>query len=519
MDNLTSLQLVEMAKIRLRSLRRYQSLLQIATFSVARNLDCYDVYVDDDTIKDPKNRALHMLVSRLSPEMRDRVLQELLKRIKRSKEDEENAANFDKVMKFLPFLLSTSTRKLDLMGLCSICPNEYIQNKSKKILEQVLNWIADLAPNVEELMFKCFRYVYDHGYFTEQEMNALAKLPYLKKLQACKIPTNWNQLLQLCRALPNLQVLDCYAFWTTFKEDRRVDFEQAKTDLCHLRVLSCNSSSVDRLLKEHFPHLDVFFEPEISYHLNQGPSFDSLLQLTKLNTLVLQNVNNSLVEPLFTKLGKTLRSLSLLNELTDDGYFDVEDRAEFMKFGYDNGDDHAVDINHHQLPEDDHLIRIGFKRISELCPELKKLELCNIQVEDPWEPCAHVKFAKLRKLTWKSGRTWNWTPLMAFILTAAPSLQEAYIETEKFDGNDLEVLRSSISKHEILQELKKLHINIPEIPCKNRPLRKIQCLMKEASVFLPKLDDLRFTVCGDTHEDCCDDESLVDLLDAYRSSD
>ncbi|CAB3386305.1 Hypothetical predicted protein [Cloeon dipterum] len=566
MDYLTSLQLVDMAKIRLRSLRRYQSLLQLATFSVAKNIDCYDAHVYDDTT-DPKNPTVHLLASRLSPEMRDRILQELLKRFNRLKEEQENAANFDKVMKFLPLLLSTSTRKLDLTGLCSIRPNECNPNKSKKLVEQVLNWIADLAPNVEKLMFKCCLYVYEHGYFTEQEMNALAKLPYLKKLQACNIPTNWNQLLQLCRTLPNLQVLDFYTFWTTFKEDRQVDFEQAKKDLCHLRVLLCNSSSVDRLLKEHFPNLDFFFEPEefrisfdeiplveekddsppmnlrqflnygihvaaenelhvkypnithlrISYHLCEGPSFDSLLQFTKLNTLVLQNVNSNLVEPFLIKLGKTLRFLSLLNELPAHGYSNVaEDCAEFMRFGCDFDDDHGG-INRYQLPDGDHRIRIGFKRISELCPELEKLELCNVQVKDTWESYANEKFAKLRKLTWKSGLTWNWTPLMAFILTAAPSLQEAYIETVKFDEKDLEVLRSSISKREILQKLERLHINMPQMPCKDRSFRKFQCLLKEASVFLPKLDDLRFTVCGETYEDC-DDGSLVDLLNAYRSS-
>ncbi|CAB3387455.1 Hypothetical predicted protein [Cloeon dipterum] len=165
-------------------------------------------------------------------EMRERVLQEMLR--KECWDRDGNKRMFNKMLSAFMLLLSPLTRSLDLSRFFSFCP----KHKMNSAMEEVLGWIAIMAPEVNHLILEDSSWNDDRGVepLSPDVLRSLSELDKLSRLQAGQSLIAFSDLLHLCQTLPKLRFLKVFH---ASKFDPEIPLEVIKRSLGHLRALVC----------------------------------------------------------------------------------------------------------------------------------------------------------------------------------------------------------------------------------------------------------------------------------------
>ncbi|XP_065346052.1 uncharacterized protein LOC135943449 [Cloeon dipterum] len=463
---------VELTKVRLGALKMKHSLEELAVRYVAENIHLYC-----------EQNQLEILPI----QVREKILQRVLQ-FGCSGSIDSNPEKFQKLLKALPQLLSSRTRKVDLDGFFSFRPEN-------SALIQVFGWIARLAPNVEELSLSSV------GASIRGVQSLLQSLSQMKKLRKMLLKVfnfRFSDLSMLCGDLPNLQVASVGALWHL--EDDLGDGSEHLRNLQNLRVLEDNQWCLHHLalLAIAAPHLDYIatwywdFLPLPSDEKETPPflkrrfltleargipeeglelalkypnithlvidrayfdvhSFEPVLHFKKVEALTFDGVLSwDIVERLLAAFGRQLRSLSILS---------VNPR-----------------------------IGLTFERISLLCPKLEKLLLRNVIVLDNTKDV----FPELTELIWINREV----ILSAAGILCAPKLKKVEMKGV-FSLSDLENITKLIKKGDALQELRSLSLDLehtynPEFNLVH--FNAAAHMVKTASALLPKLVNFHFAL-------------------------
>ncbi|CAB3387894.1 Hypothetical predicted protein [Cloeon dipterum] len=191
--------------------------------------------------------------NKLSPQLRDDVLQEL----QRSKRPEKNKteAEFISMKQSMLVFMSTMTKKLDLDFLMSFCPKN---SNNMKIFIEVLKMVSIAAPNVRHLKINSYhiRICLDSIEFRNACLEFLSSMNELRILEFVDNSCSEIDLALLCRELPNLRILS--APFTPL-EDANMSEEDIRVSFGHLRLLCMPILSWEKLNKIFMvlPNLDV----------------------------------------------------------------------------------------------------------------------------------------------------------------------------------------------------------------------------------------------------------------------
>ncbi|CAB3370743.1 Hypothetical predicted protein [Cloeon dipterum] len=463
---------VELTKVRLGALKMKRSLEEVAVRHVAENIHLFS-----------EQNQLELLPI----QVREKILQRVLQ-FGCSGSIDGKPERFQMVLKALPQLLSSRTRKVNLDGFFSFRPEN-------SAVIQVFGWIARLAPNLEELSLTS---VVASIRGVQSLLQPLSKMKKLRKMLLKVLNFRFSDLSKLCGDLPSLQVASVGALWHV-EHDLR-DGGEHERNLQNLRVLEDNQWCLHHraLLATAAPHLDYIAAwywdflplpsdeketppflkrrfltleargiPEVGLELPlEYPnithlvidrayfdvhSFEPVLHFKKVEALTFDGVRCLvIVERLLAAFGRQLRSLSILC---------VHPR-----------------------------IGLTFERISLLCPKLEKLNLRNVIVLDN----SKEVFPELTELTWVNREV----ILSAAGILCAPKLRKVEMKGV-FSLSDLENISKLIEKGDALRELRCLSLDLehtynPEFNLEH--FNAAARMVKTASAFLPKLVNLHFAL-------------------------
>ncbi|CAB3366829.1 Hypothetical predicted protein [Cloeon dipterum] len=443
---------------------------------------------------------------------RETIMLELT-RLKCSKVDGDLEI-FEFLLRAFKLLLSPQTKRIELNGLMTFCP-EFL--KTNKVTE-ILQLIVVHAPNVQSLIINeklrlCSSEERNEA-ATKKMCLAIGKLTKLIHLQLEMYQIYYTDVELICRKLRKLE----YLIVRIIPEfDLRIEnVEKFKSSFCRLKVFvfgdpRINRSMLTQLCLLHLPNLEILqnyaddskighydFAPNLTAELQQvvRPALrhlstdcpcplklhevfpnvshlrikmnfrldrvcdvDPFMHFTKIKSLALIDLPLNKTEELLKKYGKNLTSLRIRH------FF--EDACSY-----------------------------SFKRIFELCPKLELLGLDGVQMSDDNESI--TSFAELKHFEWSV----MFTDLLAhkqFHLSnilKAPKLEAfSLYSREQFRASDLKMLLVLICNKQILGNLQYLLLDVCPVSRMhndiNDPCFKIfSTLLKNASAFLPKLVDL-----------------------------
>ncbi|CAB3387918.1 Hypothetical predicted protein [Cloeon dipterum] len=202
------------------------------------------------------------LAGRLSPALRDVLLQEVLRRIKCPEK-------FKKLARVIPFLLSSVTMTLDLKVLYLQMSYDYV---GLYYIDEVLYMAAQLAPNIQRLVFKNRGIVQDQYNAANYALFSLLANNYrcLQILEVQDFSADLHDLLFLCGHSPSLRVLKLNSVLYVFTPTG----EEISMQLCNLRLLVVEnvSSQSIQIIRQHVPNIDIVFDLK-----HTGLSYDDFL--------------------------------------------------------------------------------------------------------------------------------------------------------------------------------------------------------------------------------------------------
>ncbi|CAB3387919.1 Hypothetical predicted protein [Cloeon dipterum] len=174
-----------LTKMRLKNFKNYKTLKKITIDNIIKSLN-----------SDYSLNEQNYIHTKLSPEMRDRVLQVILRR--------KNIQN--KVAKYIPTLLNSHTKELNLIGILNQ-PSDYV---CLPYVDEVLYTAACLAPNLErlncpraKLLWDCFHRASTYAFFS-----LITNFKKLQILEMQRLLVDLPDIAFLCGNLPNLKRRD-----------------------------------------------------------------------------------------------------------------------------------------------------------------------------------------------------------------------------------------------------------------------------------------------------------------------
>ncbi|CAB3375361.1 Hypothetical predicted protein [Cloeon dipterum] len=205
------------------------------------------------------------IAARVSPALRDMLLQEVLRRIKCPE-------IFKKLARVVPFLLSSMTKTLDLSTLDSQVSYDYV---GLPYIDEVLYMAAHLAPNIERLCYTYGGMLSGHGIATKYALfsSLVNNFRHLQILEVRNFTADLHDLMFLCGHSPNLRVLKLSSVRYVFPVPSG---EEISNSLLKLRLLFVedvqNLLQAIQIIRQHLPNLDIVTD------LNRtGLSFDDFL--------------------------------------------------------------------------------------------------------------------------------------------------------------------------------------------------------------------------------------------------
>ncbi|XP_065334767.1 uncharacterized protein LOC135936022 [Cloeon dipterum] len=430
--------------------------------------------------------GVNYIQSKLSPEMRDVVLQELLRKghpglIKKIEE-------FMSIKRSVLALMNTRTKKLDLDVLMSFYPRD--QNSVYE-LNEVLMMVSIAAPNIRHLKMnfteikRCFA--------NDAYKNAImSHLKSLKELRIVEIEGHTYQeeaLSLFCRDLYNLRALSAYYY----ADDDMTEDEIVQT-FGHLRLLECSPSwNTKNQIWKVLPHLDIvddvkthgltledFLEDDqaprtrkfFSYVGNLDKSTN--IDLSSIRHVEIISFSGSWIKDMETLNASTLEGLTLNLRSSEDSIDPF-----LLKYGSNLRKLFLIGSSNPSAS-------VQLNRISELCPRLEALHLKCVQVDG--KNCKQTIFSRLTELNLKCVSGLNDEAFLSTLLQSAQNLTKLYIFVQKFNLEDLREVKSLIMEKKILRSLKSLHWKLifscfPEGVC-----HEISDTLMKISTILPDLD-------------------------------
>ncbi|CAB3387309.1 Hypothetical predicted protein [Cloeon dipterum] len=435
----------------------------------------------------------NFIQSKLSPQMRDDVLQEMLNSriLKKFNTIEE----FKGMMRSAFALMTTRTYNLDLYVLMSCHPRPNNDPSSVNDFIEILKMISISAPNVRHMQMRSF----DLGRClanNEVRKECIGYLASLKNLRILEVigSVSKNAILpQLCRELPNLRVLSAPEIPLL---DTCMTEEEIRESFGHLRLLHIESVSSDKKLKMWtvLPHLDIIqSDKKTSFELEDFLEDENIPRALKYLNFEDQKLNESADlssikylefscdEKKWEELKKLLNHLTTLEGLT-------------------------LKIMNNSAPVDDVLLHCGanlrwltlignglqsveLNCISQLCPRLKVLGVTSVQVTA--KTSQQANFRHLEELFTEGLELWTDGSLTA-VLSSSPNLRKMDLLGEASSLDELQQIKNSITEKKILGSLQSLHWHMGKTTSR-LDFIKTSSVLKNASANLPNLRKMKLT--------------------------
>ncbi|CAB3388684.1 Hypothetical predicted protein [Cloeon dipterum] len=471
--------LVEKTKWRL---NRSKTLKDWATISVLSNLDTYT-----------QEEGANYLKIKLSPELRDNVLQELLGNGNSKKC--KNMDDFNSFKRSVFALMNTRTYKLDLDVVMSLYPKKL---NSMHQFKEVLMKISNAAPNVRHLKMNLrnLKDCFSSDYIRNECIRYLKCLEKLKILEIVGRSFSKEDLALMCRELPNLRVLSVknIAF-----DGSKMSDEKIRISFGHLTLLEVGFWSIGETnqIWKVLPNLDIvqnvarngltledFIEDEkIAKRGRKHLDFQDILWNSDVCPLFssISHLEFSCDEKTWKRFKKTLSvsiSLESLNLFVMSPQVAVDDIL--LKFGA-----HLrwLSISGNGFPS------VQLNRLSELCPKLEALHLSAVDVTGS---SSHpVNFVHLEELVCELRVRWTGDGLTT-LLISAPNLQKVIFDTCDHKLQDLQQVKALMMEKKIFLSLTSLQWGI-RVYTSEQDYKEIADIMKLAAEHLPELGKLKFS--------------------------
>ncbi|CAB3383660.1 Hypothetical predicted protein [Cloeon dipterum] len=461
--------LLEKTKWRLNGLNKFQN------WTMKIILNNLDAYTQDD--------AQNYIKSKLSPEMRNTVLEELLKN-KRPKKIQSVFA-----------MLNTRTKKLDVDFLMSYFP---LNSTGLREFIEVLMMASMAAPNVRHLKMNTYHIAICLNSIELRNtcFGYLTSLMELRILELVGLIDNAMDLALLCRELPNLRVLSAP---DTFLECTTMSEEDIRLSFGHLRLLHISFYMRAEIYKiwEVLPSLNIIYQnilpngliledflddenvPRVRKYLN----YEALIYgsnvcvdysgIRYLEFSYDENTSDELKKT--PNLPSTLEGLSLIMLYSQETI-----DAILLKYGANlrwlslrgNGYQ-SVDLN----------------CISDLCPKLEVLSLTSVQVAR--NATQQINFHHLKELF--TERVDMLDGSLTALLSSCPNLRTLELKVKTCCLDDLQQVQYLIVEKRILGSLKSLDWGIFWM-ASGLVFKAIAAILKNASATLPVLRNMKLTV-------------------------
>ncbi|CAB3387889.1 Hypothetical predicted protein [Cloeon dipterum] len=473
---------MEDANLLLKTKSRLQKLNKLKNFAMQTILS----NLDELTQKQGGN----YLQNKLSPELRDAVLQELLLR-----SPVETMDDYINKKHSLRVLMNTRTKKLDLDVFMSFYPGWLT---TKEEFYYVLKMVSNAAPNVRHLKIntKNLNDCFSSDSTRNACMHYLSSLKHLRILEIVGRSTLQVDFALLCRGLPKLRVLST-----------KVDF------------YSCKMS--DEKIRNSFGHLTLF-----QYGFLQEETKRQFLKVLP-NLDIVRNIrkNGLVLEDFIEDENPQARQRKYLDfeghvwnsYICPDADFSSIRHLEFMcteekmnlferTLKVPTTLIETLNLELMQVPADDILLKLGanlrwlsikgsglpsvqLNRVSELCPKLEVLRLYRVNVTGISSQPAN--FDHLGEIVWKEADC-HIGECITTVLSSARNLQRVKIDTRKYNLLDLQQVKYLMIQNKILGSLRSFQLEI-SASLSEQAYKEISVIVKNAAAVLPELRNLKLS--------------------------
>ncbi|CAB3387892.1 Hypothetical predicted protein [Cloeon dipterum] len=398
----------------------------------------------------------NFIQSKLSPQMRDAVLQKKLSRgfLKRFGTIEE----YRSMQRSVFALMTTKTYNLDLCVLMSYHPRPDNDPNFLKDFIKILEMLSISAPNVRQLQMRSLDLC---RFFANDEVRKVC-LDYLGSLKELRIleiigSVCKNAVLPLlCRELPSLQVLSAPEIPLL---DTYMTEEDIRGSFGHLRLLHIEHLSIYKKYQiwQVLPYLNIirndqrnssltfedFLEDENIPRERKYLNFDDhLMKLNDCTDYTSIKFLEFSCETSWEEMKKILKRTTTLEGLTlkimkNGAPFDDVLRECGAKLGY-------LSLT------GDHYSSVELNSISQLCPRLKVLSIASVQVTA--ETFQQVNFSHLEELFTEDLDLWMDGSFTA-ILTSSPNLRKLEINRDTCSLEEMQQIKYLIIEKKILGSL------------------------------------------------------------------
>ncbi|CAB3373167.1 Hypothetical predicted protein [Cloeon dipterum] len=422
--------------------------------------------------------------------LRAMVLQQLMQL--RSKDNAgDKQENVERMIEAYSQLVSAKTKKIELGGLISFSPEEYIARNTTDVLEAISSKAVglehlDLHEN-SRTRIVCLE---------NNSINAILRMENLKIIQFSRV--EFTQVKRICQNLNQLQYVKC-----TKLVHASVSVQSTKPSV-YEKFDDALRPTLAKITKKVIPE-----ETSALRHLYTVPTktdlpaaFPNITHLKANCFRVDGTLHNSILK------FKRVESLTLFVQpftTTLDSYLKA----------------YGANLHTIIIKTIDFVI-ISFKRIFDACPNLEKLELCNLQVSDSKEPIE--SFAQLRSFHWTPKHDKSDTFMVTNIL-AAPNLEKFSLKDLNNDlgVDDLRKLTSTVEDGMILRKLTSISLEykgtIVESDISYEWLRALRDFVAVAAAYLPNLVDFKLELKW--RGGCCErlSDQSIPRLDVSITSD
>ncbi|CAB3383659.1 Hypothetical predicted protein [Cloeon dipterum] len=425
-------------------LQKSKKMKDLALETVIRNLSRY-IEVE----------GVNYIQSKLCPEMRDFVLQELLRtrHPRRAKTIEE----FISIKRSVLALINIRTKKLDLDVLMSFHLRD---SNSVYEFNEVLMMVSIAAPNIQHLKMniaeikRCFA----NDAFQNTIMSHLKSLKELRIVEIKGHAFHLEDLFLFCRELSNLRALSV----SRSADENMTEYEIIQT-FGHLSLLEYRASqNTKKKIWKVLPHLDIVDDVK-NYGLtledflddDQAPRTRKLfyydrsldictnIDLSSSWHLAISHLSSTLIKDMETLNATTLEGLTLKLKWSGDSIDPL-----LLKYGSNL---RKLFLAWKSIPSPG----VQLNRISELCPKLEALHLQSVDIDG--KNCKQTTFRRLTELKLCSVNALNDDKFLSTVLQSAPNLTKLYIFGQYFNHEDLREVMSLIIEKKILRSLKYFH--------------------------------------------------------------
>ncbi|CAB3388685.1 Hypothetical predicted protein [Cloeon dipterum] len=436
--------------------------------------------------------GVNYIQTKLCPEMRDFVLQELLR--KKHPKNIKSIEEFISIKRSVLALMNIRTKKLDLDVLMSFHPND---PNSVYDFNEVLMMVSIAAPNIRHLKMNIKEI--ERSFGNDAFRNAImSHLKHLKELRIVEIEGGsfrMEDLSLFCRALSHLQVLSVSNICI---EDDDMTKEEIIQTFGHLSLLECSASRYSKIeIWTDLPHLDIvndvknygltledFLEDDqaprtrkLCYYdggWNRSINFD----FTSIRHLEISRFSSSWIKDMEMLKAITLEGLTLHLTSTEDPFV-----AFLLMYGSNLRKLFLIGALSSSP-------NVQLNRISELCPRLEVLHLKLAQVHVGGNSCRQTTFSQLTELNLSNVDALNDEVFLSTALQSAPNLTKLNIFGRNFNQADLREVNVLITEKKILRSLKSLHWRMKYPYFLYGHTEPIDDILTNAVSILPDLSDL-----------------------------